>query len=117
MWDAQHSAAVSFAADPIIATPDVTELNLTPEDEFIVVATDGLWDTMTSKQVVQCVRGEFQKGQSPQQVTDTLTERAIRRYTQDNVAIVVIQLRPPAPRRAPKPAAAGKKKKAWWPGG
>ena len=32
-----------FREDPVVATPDVTELVLGDSDEFVIIATDGLW--------------------------------------------------------------------------
>ena len=35
-----------FTGDPLTVEPDVAAVQLGPEDEFLVVATDGLWDVM-----------------------------------------------------------------------
>ena len=42
-WDQEFADGVHFTGDPVVATPDVTELDFHSEDEFIVLATDGLW--------------------------------------------------------------------------
>lgn len=34
----------------ISATPDITAINLTPEDDFIFLACDGIWDVLTSRE-------------------------------------------------------------------
>eukprot|EP00755_Sulcionema_specki_P021112 Sspe_Gene.73549::Locus_44496_Transcript_1_1_Confidence_1.000_Length_2955::g.73549::m.73549 len=39
----------------LIQTPEVNEYTIDPQDEFIILATDGLWDVMTHKEVVQYV--------------------------------------------------------------
>jgi len=39
----------------VIPDPDITCYELTPSDQFIVVATDGLWDVMTDQKVVEFV--------------------------------------------------------------
>ncbi|KAF4319803.1 hypothetical protein BBO99_00008995 [Phytophthora kernoviae] len=40
----------------VIADPEVTEHELQPEDEYIVIASDGLWDVLTNEQVAVCIR-------------------------------------------------------------
>ena len=92
VWTRQHAEGVHFTADPVTAAPDITEIQLGPEDEFLVLASDGVWDTMTSRQALQIVRKELQRGATVQEAATLLTERAIRRYTQDNVAVVVVPL-------------------------
>ncbi|KAF9366664.1 Protein phosphatase 2C 2 [Mortierella sp. NVP85] len=46
----------------LIANPDVKEHKLTDEDEFLVLACDGIWDCMTSKQVIKFIRREIADG-------------------------------------------------------
>ena len=43
MWDETFASQVHFKSDPVVATPDVTEISLSEDDEFVIVATDGLW--------------------------------------------------------------------------
>jgi serine/threonine protein phosphatase PrpC len=40
----------------VIADPEVTVHELHREDEYIVMASDGLWDVMTNEQVASCIR-------------------------------------------------------------
>lgn len=40
-WDAAFAGQQAFTSDPVLVTPDVTETLLTPEDEFVIVASDG----------------------------------------------------------------------------
>ncbi|KAF9348947.1 hypothetical protein BGX26_012696, partial [Mortierella sp. AD094] len=40
----------------VIAIPDVVEHELTDDDEFLVLACDGIWEGMSSKQVISFIR-------------------------------------------------------------
>lgn len=40
----------------ITALPDVKKLIITPEDEFMILACDGIWNSMSSEEVVEFVR-------------------------------------------------------------
>ena len=42
-WDQEFVDSVSFRESPIVAAPDVTEIPLRADDEFLVIASDGLW--------------------------------------------------------------------------
>ena len=44
----------------LIATPEIEVHTIKPSDEFIVLATDGLWVTMTNMEVVTFVHGQSQ---------------------------------------------------------
>ena len=92
IWSRQHAEGVHFTEAPVTAAPDITEISLGPDDEFLVLASDGVWDTLTSRQALQIVRKELQRGATGQDAAALLAERAIRRYTQDNVAVVVVPL-------------------------
>ena len=92
-FTAEFVKDVSFAGDPVISLPDVLELSVSPEDEFVIVATDGLWDVVTSKDGCDFVRKDLAKGQTPEQAAKRLITIAERRRTQDNVAVVIIDLK------------------------
>jgi serine/threonine protein phosphatase PrpC len=92
-WDDSFASSVTFTANPVIAEPDVFEIGLlSGQDEFLIVATDGLWDVMSSKEVVKVARSDFLQGRHPQEVAQRLASFALKRYTADNVAVVVIDL-------------------------
>lgn len=55
-----------FTGSPVTSQPDVTELALHDGDEFVIVASDGLWDVMDSQEVVKLARRDLQRGRSPQ---------------------------------------------------
>ncbi|KIY48665.1 hypothetical protein FISHEDRAFT_16389, partial [Fistulina hepatica ATCC 64428] len=47
---------------PLTAYPDVTEHRLTEDDEFMIIACDGIWDVLSSQSVVDYVRLEIARG-------------------------------------------------------
>lgn len=44
--------------------PDLKELDLSPDVEFLVLACDGIWNFMSSQEVVDFVRSRLQKNPS-----------------------------------------------------
>ena len=81
-----------FTGDPVTAQPDVTELALAGDDEFLVVASDGLWDVLDSQEVIKTARRELGRGASEQAVAAKLAKLAVKRGSQDNVAVVLVDL-------------------------
>lgn len=47
----------------ISALPDVKRVSLTPKDEFMILACDGIWNSLSSDEVVEFVRSRIQKGE------------------------------------------------------
>lgn len=92
-WDGDFAAQQSFTSDPVIVTPDVSETILSEDDEFLIVASDGLWDVLPPREAVAWARKEFKAKRSASEVAQSLTGLALKRYTTDNVGVVVIDLK------------------------
>eukprot|EP01117_Protostelium_nocturnum_P007645 TRINITY_DN2743_c0_g1_i2.p1 TRINITY_DN2743_c0_g1~~TRINITY_DN2743_c0_g1_i2.p1 ORF type:complete len:555 (-),score=169.87 TRINITY_DN2743_c0_g1_i2:406-2070(-) len=73
----------------VIADPTVTVFDRTPEDEFIVMATDGLWDVIDYQESVDFVREKL-KEFPRHEIGKMLVDEAIRKKTNDNVTAVVV---------------------------
>lgn len=80
----------SFADDLVVARPDVLSTVLTPSDECIVVASDGLWDALTYEEVAaECAAWRAAHGGSVAGLPQMLARRAADRNVQDNITVVV----------------------------
>jgi hypothetical protein len=81
----------------VSATPEVNEIRLEPElDEFIVLASDGLWDVFSNIEVVEFVRKRgYLKRVEPKVVSQQLISEALHRGSMDNITVLVVYLRPP----------------------
>lgn len=104
-WRAMGILAMSraigdlFLKPYVSAEPDVTSLPLTSSDEFVVLASDGVYDVLDNEQVVRIARSAG----SPQEAATLLTSSAFHAGSLDNVTAVVVALRgysPPAARSA-----------------
>lgn len=105
-----------FSADPVIPTPDVTALATSDRDEFVVVASDGLWDVVPSRDAVRVARAALRKGAGAAGAAAALAEAAVKRRTQDNVAVVVVDLKGEGGWGSAESSGggAGEKKKGGW---
>jgi len=75
----------------VVGSPYTTETELYDEDEFVILACDGLWDIAEDKEAIDHVR--YIK--NPKEAVEELVKYAKARYSNDNVTVVVIRLRDP----------------------
>lgn len=84
----------------ICSTPDVLVRELTSEDEFLVLACDGVWDVLSNQEVCDFVRPRLLEGQNMTEIGEALLDRCISpdpKVTEglgtDNMTAVVVKLR------------------------
>jgi serine/threonine protein phosphatase PrpC len=79
--------------------PQSAHLALTPEHEFVIVASDGLWDVVPSAEAVAIARKELLAyDNDPAMAAEKLVEEARRRKSDDNVTVQVVTLGNPISR-------------------
>mmetsp|Transcript_32323 Transcript_32323/g.62144 ORF Transcript_32323/g.62144 Transcript_32323/m.62144 type:complete len:655 (+) Transcript_32323:114-2078(+) len=78
-------------ADGLTPTPEVYVRELSPEDEFLVFACDGLWDTLSNDQVVGIIKDTVKH---PAMVAQRLGTEAINAGSGDNITVIVVFLQP-----------------------
>lgn len=72
----------------VVAQPYSTIIEeLTVGHEWLILATDGVWDVITNEEAVQMVR---QQGE-PQKAASMLTSVSINRGSTDNISCIVIR--------------------------
>lgn len=75
---------------PLIVEPEVESWTLTAEDEFLVIACDGLWDVFSSQNAVDFARRALRRHNDAAAAARELTAEALRRDSADNVSIIVV---------------------------
>ncbi|XP_027902027.1 protein phosphatase 2C 57 [Vigna unguiculata] len=91
-WSAKFISRVQLNNDLVVAYPDIYQVALGSDAEFVVLATDGLWDYMSSSEAVSFVRDQLRKHGNIQLACESLAEAALDRRTQDNVSIIIADL-------------------------
>jgi protein phosphatase 2C family protein 2/3 len=87
-----------FGGNPnvVIAVPEIKSFKIAPEYDFIVLASDGIYDKMSSREVVKTVweSTELEKASSIHQqcglAVENILRDAIHRRTLDNITVVII---------------------------
>jgi len=94
-WDEEFAKTINFTGDPVVSAPDVVEIALREDDEFIILASDGLWDVVSSKDAVDIARKDLQKGRPLKAVAEKLANIALRRYSQVRCVVESLTSRAP----------------------
>jgi protein phosphatase 1L len=93
----------------IRADPDLVSREITAEDSFVVLASDGLWDVYRNAEVAEICSAMSNQGCKLQRIVDHLVQNAIMKGSMDNVTCVIVRLNGQSgpPRLAGSPLVAG----------
>jgi len=72
----------------VIADPYISETDITPEDKFLILACDGLWDIFTDAAAVLEILNET----DVQQAAERLKNASYELGSTDNISVIVVQL-------------------------
>jgi len=83
----------------ITSNPDITVHDITEDDEFFVLACDGIWDCLNSQHVVDFVRREVAQGKLLGQIGENIMEHCLAPDTHgaqgigcDNMTILIVAI-------------------------
>lgn len=83
----------------ITADPDVTVHDITQEDEFLVIACDGIWDCLSSQQVVDFIRLKISEGQELPEIGEMICDHCLAPDTSagagigcDNMTVLIVAI-------------------------
>ncbi|XP_047059370.1 protein kinase and PP2C-like domain-containing protein isoform X1 [Lolium rigidum] len=75
----------------VTALPEIIETDLSTDDEFLVMASDGLWDVVGNEDVLSIIRDTVKE---PGMCSKRLATEAASRGSKDNITVIVVFLRP-----------------------
>ncbi|KAI6125766.1 phosphatase 2C-like domain-containing protein [Pisolithus croceorrhizus] len=73
----------------VVGSPYTTETQLCDEDEFLILACDGLWDITGDQGAIDLVRHI----EDAQEASHALVQHALSRMTNDNVTVLVVRFK------------------------
>ncbi|GFZ21646.1 protein phosphatase 2C family protein [Actinidia rufa] len=78
------------SSSPLISEPEIHQTLLTEDDEFLIVACDGIWDVMSNEDAVRLVRRALRRHNDPHRCAGELVNEALRLNTSDNLTAIVV---------------------------
>ena len=73
----------------VTAEPRIVEIYAGRENDFAVVACDGVWDVLTPEKVMKIVRSS----KDPQTAANKISQSALDAKSADNISVIVVDLR------------------------
>ncbi|KAJ8264761.1 hypothetical protein GJAV_G00154580 [Gymnothorax javanicus] len=77
--------------------PEVFEIARAPEDEFVVLACDGIWDVMSNEELCEFVRSRLELWDDLEKVCNSVVDTCLHKGSRDNMSVVLVCL-PNAPK-------------------
>lgn len=74
----------------VSAEPFIKQVELSPEDQFLVMACDGLWDKLSYEDVVGTVLRLRKEGKGATEICKVLVQDAINKESLDNITVVLV---------------------------
>jgi len=93
MFFFKHKDYVKDKPSVLIAEPSLKEIPLEEEDQFLVLACDGLFDVMVHQEVVDFVLERFERNLDTTQSSKELVEAAYEKGSTDNITVLIVDLR------------------------
>ncbi|KAG7088450.1 hypothetical protein E1B28_012441 [Marasmius oreades] len=98
-FEFKKNLSLSPEKQVITADPDVTVHDLNGEDEFIILACDGIWDCLTSQQVIDFVRLQVSEGKELTEIGEMMCDHCLAPDTSsgagigcDNMTILIVAI-------------------------
>ncbi|KAM5535047.1 hypothetical protein V8D89_011275 [Ganoderma adspersum] len=98
-FDYKKNPSIAPEAQIITSNPEVIEHQMTSEDEFLIIACDGIWDCLSSQQAVNVVRLLISQGRRLPQICEDICELCLAPDTTtgagigcDNMTIMIIAI-------------------------
>eukprot|EP01025_Chloroclados_australasicus_P015118 TRINITY_DN1719_c0_g1_i2.p1 TRINITY_DN1719_c0_g1~~TRINITY_DN1719_c0_g1_i2.p1 ORF type:complete len:819 (-),score=82.74 TRINITY_DN1719_c0_g1_i2:757-3000(-) len=77
--------------DGVVANPELHRIHLNDKDEFLIIASDGVWDKLENQEAVGLIHDTVKH---PQMCAKRIAMEALQRGSKDNITVVVAFLQP-----------------------
>ncbi|KEG10403.1 protein phosphatase 2C [Trypanosoma grayi] len=81
----------------VTANPDIVRIELTPSDEFFIIACDGVWDMVSNEKAVEIVRNEVADHSDLSLACERLMDACLAKVSSgagtDNMTVIILQFK------------------------
>eukprot|EP00760_Papus_ankaliazontas_P024248 PhM_4_TR216/c0_g1_i1/m.74227/K14803/PTC2_3; protein phosphatase PTC2/3 len=98
-FDFKQAGGLPPERQAVTCVPDVSTTARHKDDEFVVVACDGVWDVLQSQQVVDFISAQLRTHRSPQKAAEALLDRCVAKDVTedgigtDNMSVIIMTLK------------------------
>ncbi|XP_044463331.1 probable protein phosphatase 2C 27 isoform X2 [Mangifera indica] len=97
-WHLDGMKKIGGRGGPLSAEPELKLVTLTKEDEFLIIASDGIWDVFSSQNAVDFSRRRLLEHNDLNLCCKEIVVEAMKRESTDNLTVVMVSFhleRPP----------------------
>ncbi|KAJ2379654.1 Protein phosphatase 2C 2 [Coemansia sp. RSA 2607] len=97
-FEFKNNSSLPAEKQIVTAYPDVVKHTISSDDEFIVIACDGIWDCMTNQQVAQFVHAKIVEGKKLDQICENMMDRCLASESElggvgcDNMTVIIVAI-------------------------
>ena len=91
-YDYKNVSGLPPTEQLVSAEPDLNVIDRSPEDEFLVLACDGVWDVMSNQEVVQYIKSRLQVHENLQKVCEELLETCLAKVKSKIIILLLANL-------------------------
>lgn len=96
-YDYKNVSGLPPTEQLVSAEPDLSVIDRSDKDEFLILACDGVWDVMTNEEVVSYIHSRLLVMENLQEVCAELLETCLAKGSRDNMSVILIAF-PAAPK-------------------
>ena len=74
----------------ITAEPDINTIEMNGEEDYLVMACDGLWDAINPDKIPTFMDEHFKAGGAQEATSEFLVDKALRYGSMDNITVIVL---------------------------
>ena len=84
------NASLPSSKQQVIVDPDVTILERFKDDSFVIIACDGIWDVMSTRNANEFVAARLQGGYSISDTCEALVDYCLQHGSRDNMSVLLV---------------------------
>lgn len=96
-YDYKNSPNIPPTRQLVSAEPDVNIIDRSDDDEFLILACDGVWDVMSNQEVVDYISSRLEVYSDLKKICEELLETCLAKGSRDNMSVILITF-PSAPK-------------------
>lgn len=99
-FDYKQNSKLSYAQQMITCKPDIKQVARSPDDEFIILGCDGIWEKYVenSQGLIDMIRDDVKSGKDLRKLVEDLLDHLLAKDTSeglgcDNMTAILIKLK------------------------
>ena len=97
-FDFKRNTSLSVEEQAVTSNPDITERLMTENDEFVIIACDGIWDCMTNQSAVHFVSQKIADGLDLPDICEAMMDACLASSSEmvslgcDNMTVIIVAI-------------------------